>query len=196
MNLGYFVGPPTFFYRTTLEGASWDDPAGRAYEVAIGIPALAQERSNRPFRAHVSIWRCLWTLGWQFVEDAFEEAQHTLIESSASYTRPRGEPVGASDPYAQDQARVFEHPCDHRMVDGNELVNPRFGAEFQGAEEPSDELHSDLDAAVTLRVVGRRVLLRDGSQAAALHSGPFQNLLDESLQGWFIVGLKNQFCVA
>ena len=52
------------------------------------------------------------------------------------------------------------------MVYGNELVNPCLGAEFQRAEEPSDELNADFDAAIALRVVSGRVLLRDRSQAA------------------------------
>ena len=97
-------------------------------------------------------------------------------------------PIGSYDPDAQDQARVLEQPGDHWMVHGDELVNPRLGAELQGAKKLSDELDADLHAAVTLRVVGGRMLLRDGSQVAALHPCPFEGLFNEGLQGLLIVG--------
>ena len=94
---------------------------------------------------------------------ALEEAQHALVERSASYAGPGGVSIRASDTDAQDQAGMFEQPNDHWMVHTEEPVNAHLGVELQGAEKPTDELDADFHAAVALRVVGGRVLLRDGS---------------------------------
>ena len=98
--------------------------------------------------------------------------------------RTRAQAVSPSEPLTLTLR--IRHVCSssHATTGWSTGMNLSIRASVQGfnVRKSFDELHADFYAAVTLRVVGGRVLLRDGSQSAALNPGAFEGLLDEGLQ--------------
>ena len=91
---------------------------------------------------------------------------------------------------------MLKEPRDQGVVDGHILVQAGLHAELQGPEQAADESYAHLNAAVGLRVVCGRVLLRDGVHAVAAYPHSLEGLRHEGLESWLIVGLHDELRVA
>ena len=132
----------------------------REYVVDVCRAAIPDEDAFLPPRAHVAVWVARGAFRRQLVEDNLAVPDQHLVERSALDSRPWREAVVLAGARVEDHAGMLQEPRDNCMTCWDIVVYPCLQAQFQCAEQATHQHNSHLRAAVRLRLVLRRLLLR------------------------------------
>ena len=106
--------------------------------VRVRAAVIADENAHGPSCRHVTLGVVLWPLRRHLPEDFLSEADETLAKRSAACSRPRGEPIFASDAGVEEERHMLQQPAAEWVPNWQPSSGSLLNAQPHRAEESAD----------------------------------------------------------
>ena len=187
---------PPCVLRDALDRSGADHARATEHDVLVGAPVVAQEGPFAPSFRQLAVLVVLAVLPrvMRLCQALLSEPQCAPAERPSPEAFVGRAPVDSSDPGVQHPCNVLHKPPHRGVAARDAALQSLLQARFHGPQEPLHLLDPVLDAAVALRVVGRRALL--SHLVNRLHIELLQRLDEELACGRLLVASQEYSPVA